>query len=132
MVDRLKLDDLQSYGGLFAPENPLPAGRGEQRQSNRKPLEADGVLSVDGITVGIRTVDISAGGLSIRSPRQLAVGKECRLEFPLAADGITHQVAAGAHVIYCFYTTDRDFKVGVEFLDIAAAGMASIKQFVGA
>lgn len=131
MVNRLKLDDLQSYGGLFAAEEP-PARRGEQRQSSRKPLEADGVLRVDGIAVDIRTVDISAGGLSLRSPKQLAVGKECRLEFALPAEGATHLVAAVVQVIYCFYTTERDFKAGVEFLEVAATGMEHIRRFADA
>lgn len=130
MVDQLTLDDLQSYGGLFTPDNHLPAERGEQRQSDRKPIDADGVLTMDGTTVDVKTIDISSGGMCICSPRQLAVGKECLFRFSLNVGGMTHQINASVQIIYCFYTVCQDFKVGIEFLNITPIGEDNIKQFV--
>lgn len=132
MAEQLKLDDLQSYGALFAPDSPAPMSRGEQRQSDRKLVELDGVLTIDGVPVDVRTVDISAGGMCVRSHRQLAVGKECQLGFTLVAGGNMRQIVAGVQVIYCFYTVEQDFKVGLEFLHIAADAARDISQYVAA
>lgn len=133
MSDKLRLDDLQSDGGLFAPTRPLHQVnqvQEEQRQSARKPMEANGTLMVDGTEVAIKTIDISHGGLCIRAARQLAVGKEYPLSFDLAtADGI-RRVALTIDVIYCFHTEDRDFKMGVEFINPAPAVVDAIRQFV--
>ncbi|QDZ29628.1 PilZ domain-containing protein [Noviherbaspirillum sp. UKPF54] len=132
VAEQLKLDDLQSYGELFAPGGPPPLPRGEQRQSDRKRVEVAGVLTIDGVPVEVSTVDISSGGMCVRSVRQLAVGKECQLGFALAATGGARDLAARVQVIYCFYTVEQDFKVGLEFLHIDADAARDISRFVGA
>lgn len=131
MVDQLKLDDLQSYGGLFAPSHSPQVARTEQRQSGRKQIEVDAVLTVDDVPIHVKTVDISTGGLCIRSTRQLAVGKECLMRFALAAGGVERLIATEVHVIYCFYTVQQDFKVGIEFVNLAATAADDVRQFVG-
>lgn len=129
MVDRLKLDDLQSYGGLFdaatAPQVPR-----EKRRSDRKAFRVNAVLSIDGMRFDASTVDISAGGLCIHSSRQIAVGKECQVGFDLLVDGKPHAILADIQVIYCFYTSELNFKAGVEFLNTEADGIVKIKRFV--
>ena len=129
MVDRLKLDDLQSYGGVLDASPTLQAPR-EKRQSDRKTFCARAVLSIDGMKFDASTVDISAGGLCIRSARQIAVGKECQVSFDLPVDGELHPILADIQVIYCFYTSELDCKAGVEFLNTNAAGIAKIRRFV--
>ena len=96
MSDKLRLDDLQSDGGLFAPTRPLHQVnqvQEEHRQSARKPMEANGSLMADGAEVAIKTIDISLGGLCIRAATQLAVGKQYPLSFDLAVAGGIRRVA---------------------------------------
>jgi hypothetical protein len=129
--NKLNLEDLQSDGGLFAPTRPLHAVWEEQRQSGRKVMEADGALVMDGTPAAIKTVDISLGGLCIRSATQLAVGKEYSLSFDFpAADGV-RRMAVTVDVIYCFHTVEHDFKSGVEFIDPAPAMIDDIRHFIG-
>lgn len=94
-------------------------------------MDADGTLMMDGTEVAIKAIDISFGGLCIRSARQLAVGKEYPLSFDLAAAGGIRRVSLAIEVIYCFHTAERDFKAGVEFVDPAPALVNEIRQFVG-
>jgi hypothetical protein len=129
--DKLNLEDLQSDGGLFAPTRPLHAVWEEHRHSNRRQMDADGALTIDGAIVSIRTADISLGGLCIRSARQLAVGKEYPLSFDLAVGDTTRRVAVTVDVIYCFHTVEQDFKAGVEFVNPAPGVIDDIKQLIG-
>lgn len=102
----------------------------EQRQSIRKRLDADGILSVDGVQHRVRTIDVSAGGLSIVLAKQLTVRRNCHAQFALTLNGQAHIVAASCHVIYCFYTSDKAYRAGLQFLSIALNGAELIEQFI--
>lgn len=102
----------------------------EQRQSVRKRLNADGILSVDGTQHRVRTIDLSAGGLSIVLSRQLTVRRNCHVQFALDLDGQTHIVAGSCHVIYCFLTHERSFRAGLQFLSLALNGAELIERFI--
>lgn len=131
MSKKLTLDDLQSDGGLFGPPiNPPSIIREEHRQSDRKPLCTHGMLSLDGVDVPFTTIDISLGGLSLRSPAQLVVGKEYPLRLDLAADGGVRSFAVTVEAIYWFHTAEDDYKTGLKFLNPSADLEDAIRQFV--
>jgi c-di-GMP-binding flagellar brake protein YcgR len=111
---------------------PTPGTAREQRQSSRKPLDADGILSVDGVQHRIRSIDLSAGGLSIALSKQLTVRRNCHVQFALTLQGQTHIVAASCHVVYCFYTGGKAYRAGLQFLSVAMNGADLIAQFVAA
>jgi hypothetical protein len=128
---KLTLNDLQSDGGLFSPSiNPPSIIREEHRQSDRKPLRTNGTVNLNGAEVPFTTLDISLGGLSIRSPSQLVVGNEYSLRFDLDADGSVRNFAVGAEAIYWFHTSEGDYKTGLKFLNPAPELEAAIRQFV--
>jgi len=126
MANRLKLEDLQSYEDLFAPKDKAKEVRQEQRRSDRKALELKGSINIDGAVSDIETVDVSLGGLSVRAGRLLGVGKETYISVSLA-DG--QVVMATVRIVYCFFTQDRDFRAGMEFLSITA-GAEALKQLL--
>jgi c-di-GMP-binding flagellar brake protein YcgR len=125
--ERLKLDELQSYGDLLPSEQATP--RPEQRQSQRKALTIAARFVVDGMPLDVVTIDVSAGGASVESAIQLAVGKDGRLSFDLDAAGTTICVATDAAVIYCFYTGEQGYKVGLEFLGLDPAAREHIERY---
>jgi c-di-GMP-binding flagellar brake protein YcgR len=99
------------------------------RQSVRKPLNAAGILSTDGVQHRIRSIDISAGGLSIMIAKQLTVRRNCHVQFALQLGETKHIVAASCHVVYCLYSGSA-YRVGLNFLAIAGDGAALIAQHV--
>ncbi len=126
MASQLKLEDLQSFEELFSPQEKKEAPQREQRRSDRKAAELVGAITIDGHLSAIRTVDLSLGGLSLRSDRLLAVGKEAHITFALE-DG--NAVAATVRMVYCFFTREEDFRSGLEFLTISA-GKDALAQFL--
>ena len=104
----------------------------EQRQSARKRLESDGILSVDGTQHRINTIDVSAGGLSIAMSKQLTVRRNCHVQFVLDVAGQRHIVAASCHVVYCFYTGGKAYRAGLQFLSLALDGATLIERFIAA
>lgn len=126
MAGQLKLEDLQSSEDLFAPKAREQSPVREQRRNDRKAVELSGSITIDGRLSGIRTVDVSLGGLSLRSDRLLAVGKEAHVSFALDE---AQAVAATVRIVYCFFTRDDDFRAGLEFLTISA-GSEALAQFL--
>ena len=131
MTGPLKLEDLQSSDDLFAPlakQAAQAAPQNEQRRSERKTVDMPGHISLDGMSLEIRTVDLSLGGLSLRAERLLGVGKEGHVSFTLNE---AHTVAASVRIVYCFFTQDGDFRAGLEFLAISN-GQEALAEFLQA
>ncbi len=127
MAGHLKLEDLQSFEELFVPKSEGEALQQEQRRRNdRKAIELLGFITIDGRLSNIRTVDVSLGGLSLRSESLLPVGKEAHVTF---AFDDRQSVAATVRIVYCFYTHDEDFRAGLEFLEITT-GKEALSQFL--
>lgn len=126
MADRLKLEDLQSFEDLFAPKEQVRETQQEQRRADRKAVTLRGMITIDGIVTEINTVDLSAGGMSVRASRLLGGGKEALVGFTLP-DG--QAVSAKVRLVYCFYTHENDFRAGMEFLAITA-GADVLKRFL--
>ena len=126
MAGPLKLEDLQSFEDLFALQETRLAPMREQRRNDRKAIELTGSITIDGHLSGIRTADLSLGGLSLRSDRLLPVGKEAHIAFALDAE---NTVTATVRIVYCFFTREEDFRAGLEFLNVAA-GSDALAQFM--
>lgn len=126
MATRLKLEDLQSFEDLFAPQEKFQEVQQDQRRSDRKAIALQGSITIDGAVSDIQTVDISEGGLSVRAAKLLGVGKEPYISFTLA-DG--QVVMATVRIVYCFFSHDEDFRAGMEFLSITA-GAEALKQLL--
>jgi c-di-GMP-binding flagellar brake protein YcgR len=128
MAGQLKLDDLQSYDGLFATAG-TPRVEREQRRHARKPWATDGMLMAAGVCRSVRTIDLSAGGVSITSGTQLAVGTTCGLSLTLDVPGGAHTLQVSALVTYCFHTAEHTYQAGLAFMDLAPADHARIAAF---
>jgi c-di-GMP-binding flagellar brake protein YcgR len=102
----------------------------EQRQSIRKVLRANGILSMDGTQHRFGAIDISAGGLSIAIPKQLTVRRNCHVQFELQVDGQSHIVAGSCHIVYCFFTGGKAYRAGLQFTSIALDGATLIEQYI--
>lgn len=135
MATNLKLDDLQSYDGIFGPSAHISAAteqheRGDQRRSSRRAVDAEVRVNAGGTPTVDRTLDISEGGMSVQSIRQYAVGTEAEIDFTLQQSELRAIVptVAGirqAKVVYCFYLGEAAYRAGFEFLAPSALERAS-------
>lgn len=116
MARELKLEDLQSFDdsafGIQLRNKNMP----EQRRSRRSAFETSASLEINDLVLEITTIDISAGGLSAFSPRQVGVGMEGLLGFQLPVDGENYAVSMRVRVIYCFHSGEHLYKIGMAIL----------------
>jgi hypothetical protein len=85
--------------------------------NHRKVLRCRAQLQLDaGVTIQVRTIDISTAGMSMMSLHCVAAGVTCRVLFQLPAGGQLHEVAADARVIYTRQGNDG-FRLGLRFTD---------------
>jgi hypothetical protein len=105
---------------------------GEQRRSVRKSLSADGILSVDGAQHRIRTIDVSAGELSIAMAKQLTVRRNCHVQFALEVQGKRMSLRRAAMSSIVFTLATEPIAQGLQFLSIALDGGNLIDQFIAA
>jgi hypothetical protein len=86
--------------------------------NHRRTLRCRAELQLDaGVTIEVRTIDISPSGMSLMSQLCVAAGVTCRVVFYLPADGQLHQVAADARVIYNTCRGTDGFRIGLRFTD---------------
>lgn len=119
MSRELKLEDLQSFEDS-AYAYPSSESKPEKRRSPRSAFQTDGRLVLNGAVLDIRTVDISARGLSIHSPQQVGVGMEADLRFLLPVADSSSTVYARIRIVYCFHSGDGHYKAGLEILHFIA------------
>jgi hypothetical protein len=105
-------------------------GRPEQRRAARKLLQAAGVLTLGGLAYEVTTVDVAPGGLCIMAAKQLAVGRDCHVNFGIPTGGELRNVAVTAHVVYCFFRGEEGYKVGLQFLKVHADGGQVIADYL--
>jgi hypothetical protein len=74
--------------------------------------------------------DVGSDGASLTSPRPTPQGSVIDLQFELpAGGGATTLIVARAKVVYSSYTAAAQFRIGVVFLELDAAGAAAIDAF---
>ncbi len=89
------------------------------RSFRRVPTRLTGRLSlIPGQSHLFTTLDVSEGGMSIRTNRELPIGS--LLEIVLEVPGIENEVLFNGHVIQGKTTVSGEFRAGVRILSIAA------------
>lgn len=84
------------------------------RVSIRRPVA---LLMADGSTRVGTTVDVSQLGLSLSTDKPIAPGSKCQVRFEWQAAGILESIELGAKAVYSSYTSPRNFRIGVVFID---------------
>lgn len=102
----------------------------EQRTSARKILKVKAVAAMDGhAPMLVRTVDISANGVSISVPEPMQAGQVGRVSFDLLVEGKAVPIAARVKAMYCIFSSG-DFKVGFQFLNLDLNAMTQLSRFL--
>lgn len=102
----------------------------EQRQSTRKILKVKAVAAMEGhAPMLVRTVDISANGVSISVPEPMQPGKAGQISFDLLVEGKTVPIAARVKAMYCIFS-NGEFKVGFQFLNLDLNAMSQLARFL--
>lgn len=83
-----------------------------------------------GLAYDVKTVDVAAGGLCILARKQLAVGRDCHVNFGVPSREQMRNVAVSAHVVYCFYQGDEGYKVGLQFVKLHADGSEVLGEYI--
>ena len=102
----------------------------EQRTSARKILKVKAIVAMDGhAPMLVRTVDISANGLSITVPEPMQTGQAGQISFDLLVEGKAVPIAARVKAMYCIFSSG-DFKVGFQFLNLDLNAMTQLSRFL--
>ena len=104
--------------------------KSEQRRAARKLLKSSGILTMSGVPFEVATVDVASGGLCVLTEKQIAVGKDCHVNFGVPVAGKTQTVAVSAHVVYCFFRGEEGYKIGLQFLKVHADGAEIIARYI--
>jgi c-di-GMP-binding flagellar brake protein YcgR len=113
-------------------EHPGSSGA-ERRRSERKPLRTTSYMSLLGARpVAVRSVDISAGGMSVIAAANPAAKTPCviRVGLPGKSLGIT-LVEVQAIVLHSVFSGREDgFKVGLTFVNPSAEARQAIAAYL--
>lgn len=102
----------------------------DQRTSARRILKVKAVAAMDGqAPVAVRTVDISANGVSISVPEPMQAGQAGQLNFDLLVEGKPVPIAARVKAMYCVFSNGV-FKVGFQFLNLDLTAMRQLSRFL--
>ena len=102
----------------------------EQRQSIRKILKVKALVALEGrAPMQVRTVDVSANGVSIAVPEPMQAGQNGQLSFDLLVEGKSVPVAARVQAMYCIFSSG-EFKVGFQFLNLDLSAMSQLARFL--
>lgn len=77
----------------------------------------------------VRTVDISANGLSISVPEPMQAGQAGQISFDLLVEGKRVPIAARVKTMYCIFS-NGEFKVGFQFLNLDLNAMSQLSRFL--
>jgi hypothetical protein len=101
---------------------PGPGKAEDRRAARRKPLHVTAILRFAGAPpLQARTIDLSAGGLSVNSPVPLPERAACEVEFPLLLRAGVHRMQLKARVAYSVLSATEGFKTGLQFVGVTAA-----------
>jgi c-di-GMP-binding flagellar brake protein YcgR len=102
----------------------------EQRTAARKIFKVKAVATMDGhAPMLVRTMDISANGVSISVPEPMQAGQAGQLSFDLLVDGKAVPITARVKAMYCIFSSG-EFKVGFQFLNLDLNAMTQLSRFL--
>jgi hypothetical protein len=81
------------------------------------------------MSLDVQMWDLGSDGASLTSPRPIPQGSTIDLRFELPGVGGSTLVVARAKVVYSSYTAAAQFRIGLAFLDVDAAGAAAVAAF---
>ncbi|HEY5799178.1 MAG TPA: PilZ domain-containing protein [Burkholderiaceae bacterium] len=102
----------------------------EQRQSPRRVLKVKAMVAMAGEQpVQVRTYDVGNQGVGIVMPHPVKPGAAGQISFDLYFDGRSNAIKSNVKVAHCIFG-GGEFKVGLNFAGIDAAGAAAISQYL--
>jgi c-di-GMP-binding flagellar brake protein YcgR len=104
----------------------------ERRDSSRKILRVPVVLEIPGrAPVELRTIELSAGGLAMACPVNLASGLSCQIRFNLPGPAGQAPIQARASVIHSVLSQrDGGFRVGFQFNGLESTHASRIQAYL--
>jgi|GEM_PF-2266265 len=122
------------YPGRRPPEpdnSDIVLVQPDRRRSARKALNTNGLLASQGHEpVEVKTVDLSLGGVAVAMPYRMALNQACIVTFDMPIQDKIRRVAAVAEVAYSVRNTKQDFKTGLRFVELDAAGAAAVGEYM--
>ena len=106
---------------------------GERRQTERRPLSVRVRFTLAGRPeMEVRSVDISATGMSVVVDLNLALSTACSVAFSLSqADGTQYKVALSASVAHSTYSGQRmGFVTGLQFRNVPSDTQSALARYV--
>jgi hypothetical protein len=76
--------------------------------------------------------DLGLDGMSVLSPKPVAPGSRCELQFELVQGSRSTPVQVSGKTVYSSFVGDQGFRIGLVFTQLADATAAQIEQFANA
>lgn len=84
------------------------------RLAIRRPI---GLIMADGSVRSATTVDVSQVGLSMTTDKPVAPGSKCHVRLEWHSGGALQSVELAAKSVYSSYTSPKNFRIGLLFLE---------------
>ncbi len=81
-----------------------------RREEQRYVFRRRGLITTDGETIRIRTVDVSAHGLAVMSPSPIKAGKMCSVVLDAVVGARIVQLQFSGKAIYCILAGTEGFR----------------------
>ena len=111
---------------------PQPHER-NRRVALRKALREPATIVYGGSSKAVRTWDLGIEGMCLLSPRPIAPGMRCQIDFDLTLghEAPVH-VAVSAKVVHSSYSAAGEFKIGAVFVELDEDIARALARFVDA
>ncbi|MBC7702184.1 PilZ domain-containing protein [Aquabacterium sp.] len=101
------------------PDAADAAGKASSRRIHarlaiRRPI---GLVMADGSVRSATTVDVSQVGLSMTTDKPIAPGSKCQVRLEWHSGGALQSVALAAKSVYSSYTSPKNFRIGLLFVE---------------
>jgi hypothetical protein len=103
----------------------------ERRAAPRKPLQRRITLTLKDTTLlHGQAVDLTSGGMRVSVDRAISVPQECAIEFSIMIEGQPQSISGRGRILSCV-CTGMTFSIGLQFVQLGAAGKAVIARYLG-